>query len=72
MTRPAALETITGQYMGPGVTCPQFRLSSGETVSLSGSYPDLTPGQQLTLSGRWAENSKCMQGREFRVFPEGD
>lgn len=72
MTRQAAFDTITGKYIGPGVTCPQFRLDSGETISLSGAHPVLQPGERLTLTGRWAMNSKCMQGREFRVFPEGD
>jgi hypothetical protein len=71
MSRQASLETITGQYVGPGVICPRFRLSGGETISLSGPLPELQPGQDITLTGRWSVNSKCMQGREFRVIPEG-
>ena len=70
MTRKIALESITGQYVGPGVICPRFQLASGETISLSGAYSDLTSGGQQTLTGLWAENSKCMQGREFRVISE--
>ena len=72
MTARSSLETVTGEYIGPGATCPQFRLDSGETISLSGSHPVLTEGARLTLTGRWRQMSKCMQGREFRVIPEGD
>lgn len=72
MTPKPPLESITGAYTGPGVTCPQFRLDGGETISLSGDHPQMTPGERRTLTGRWAMNSKCMQGREFRVFSQGD
>lgn len=72
MSPKAISETITGAYVGPGVTCPQFRLTSGETVSLSGAYPELVEGQTVTLTGLWAIRSKCMQGREFNVQPTRD
>ena len=60
--------TITGTYIGPGAECPQFRLNDGEKISLSGAVPDAEIGEALTLAGRWSMLSKCMQGREFRVF----
>lgn len=65
-------ETISGYYAGPGVICPLFKLDGGETISLSGDYPELAAGQHFVLSGRWAEKSKCMQGREFHVFKQGE
>ena len=67
-------QQISGTYQGAGVECPQFRLGTGETISLSGvsatSLAALTvaQGQPLILSGRWPGFSKCQQGREFRVF----
>ncbi len=64
------LEQITGQYAGRGVTCPQFKMDTGETVSLSGvterdlaDYTDV----KLTLTGAWWRMSTCMQGRDFHV-----
>lgn len=60
---------ISGTFAGQGIVCPQFRMDDGETISLSGAYPaQMKLGEKLTLSGRWAPESKCMQGREFRVF----
>jgi hypothetical protein len=65
-----SLERIVGQYVGRGVTCPQFAMDTGETVSLSGvtvrdmeAYADV----KLTLEGTWWEVSTCMQGRDFHV-----
>ncbi len=72
MTQDPPLDRITGQVIGPGAACPQFRLASGETISLSGAYPGLIPGAEHTFSGHWMTRSKCMQGREFRVVPEGE
>ena len=72
MTKNTNLATITGQFVGRGVICERFKLADGETISLSGDHPEPTPGVEVTLSGRWALESKCMQGREFRVIPLGD
>lgn len=65
-----SLERIVGQYAGQGVSCPQFAMDSGETVSLSGvtvsdmkNYTDA----KLTLEGTWWQLSTCMQGRDFHV-----
>lgn len=64
----AGQEEIVGHYVGPGVTCPQFELETGETVSLSGIYDkDMSSGVQIRLVGSWSRVSTCMQGREFSV-----
>jgi len=66
----AQAQAITGTVIGAGVLCPQFRLLSGETISLE-SLPSTTPapvlGQQLRLSGQFARASRCQQGRAFVV-----
>jgi len=72
MSPQTSTEIITGAYVGPGAPCPQFRLTNGETISLSGAYPKLVIGQPITLSGLWVGRSKCMQGREFNVEPARD
>jgi hypothetical protein len=59
---------MSGTFIGPGVTCPQFRLDSGEQVSLSGTTDGMTIGQTYRIDGAESMNSKCMQGREIRVF----
>lgn len=69
---PTSYETISGHYAGQGVTCARFRLESGEVISISGVYPEMVPDQLFVLHGRWAEVSKCMQGREFRVLNIGE
>ncbi|MFW2541898.1 hypothetical protein ACN2XU_04590 [Primorskyibacter sp. 2E107] len=62
------LAKITGHYVGPGVTCPQFQLDTGETISLSGVQETaLQPGTPVVLEGLWQRMSTCMQGRDFRV-----
>lgn len=62
--------TVSGEFAGPGVICPQFRLDSGETISLSGDVPQHSRGERRVLRGSWRPISKCMQGREFRVLPD--
>lgn len=61
-------EIMSGTFIGPGVTCPQFRLDSGEQVSLSGVTNGMQVGVRYKLDAIEARLSKCMQGREFRVF----
>lgn len=62
------LERITGSFIGTGAPCPQFRLETGETISLSGVYErDLPKATAIVLEGRWQLVSTCMQGREFNV-----
>jgi len=64
------LETIRGVLLGPGVECVQFRLDDGEQISLTGAVPEVVPGTALTLTGRWAMVSYCMQGRTFSIADE--
>lgn len=62
--------TIDGEVIGAGVICPQFRLLSGEIISLESlppAAPALTPGARLRLHGQFARASRCMQGRAFLV-----
>lgn len=62
---------IEGTTLGPGVECSQFRLSTGEQISLTGfgkNHDAAIAGHRLRLSGSWSEMSKCMQGRTFRVL----
>lgn len=60
-------EVVEGAFAGMGVECPLFRLSTGEMITLSGAIPQLELGKTVSLSGRWARISNCMQGRTFRV-----
>ncbi len=64
------LQEIDGEVIGAGVLCPQFRLLTGETISLESlppATPALTPGARLRLSGQFARASRCQQGRAFLV-----
>lgn len=63
-------QVIDGEVIGAGVLCPQFRLLTGETISLESlppAAPALTPGLRLRLSGQFARASRCQQGRAFLV-----
>jgi len=61
-------EHIAGEIIGPGVTCLQFRMDTGEQISLEGSgVRGLAPGTLLHLTGKFARASRCMQGRAFIV-----
>jgi hypothetical protein len=59
---------LKGEVMGLGAPCVQFRIDSGETVSLQGASPqEFQKGMKLSLTGNWLRISNCMQGRAFRV-----
>lgn len=62
------MTTISGTLAGRGVECIQFRMGSGEQISLSGAVPEGPIGEVINLEGQWARLSRCMQGREFRVI----
>ncbi len=68
-------EIIAGEFLGPGVTCPQLRLNSGEQISLSGGdFRQTAQGTRLKLGGSFVRMSQCMQGCSFVVTafePEG-
>jgi hypothetical protein len=60
--------TVSGTVAGKGAPCVQFRLSSGETISLQSASPqNYEKGARLRLTGVWLRVSNCMQGRAFRV-----
>lgn len=59
---------LLGEVMGLGAPCVQFRVDSGETISLQGASPqEFQEGMKLRLFGQWLRVSNCMQGRAFRV-----
>ena len=59
---------LTGEVMGLGAPCVQFRIDGGETISLQGASPqEFREGMKLSLTGNWLRISNCMQGRAFRV-----
>lgn len=61
-------EIIDGEFLGPGVTCPQLRLKDGEQISLDGGdFRQVPKGARLKLSGTFVMMSTCMQGRSFLV-----
>ena len=63
-----AKDQIDGTYLGPGVECPQFRMTTGEQISLRGDALDhLTIGVLLQLTGQFLRVSPCMQGRAFHI-----
>jgi len=62
-------EGTVGQiiYYSPdtGYTVCKFDLDSGETLTVVGSFPPLSPGEILRISGQWEINPKF--GKQFRV-----
>lgn len=66
------VERIEGVYLGGGVTCPRFQMPDGRQISLFGTVPDVSAGTRLSLLGRWAIVSGCMEGRAFFITGGGD
>lgn len=63
-------ERIAGKIIGPGVTCLQFRMKTGEQISLEGAgLRKIVPGTLLHLTGKFARASRYMQGRAFSLRP---
>jgi hypothetical protein len=63
-----AQDQIAGTYLGPGVECPQFRMTTGEQISLRGDgLDDLTIGAPFQMTGQFLRVSPCMQGRAFHI-----
>ncbi|MFQ5722313.1 MAG: ATP-dependent RecD-like DNA helicase, partial [Candidatus Aminicenantales bacterium] len=54
-------------YYSPenGYTVCKFNLENGQTVTVVGSFPPLSPGEVLKISGQWEINPKF--GKQFRV-----
>jgi hypothetical protein len=59
---------VKGTFLGLGIECAQFKIDSGEQISLTGIDLDgRTKGDKLLLKGIFARGSKCMQGRTLIV-----
>ena len=59
---------VKGTLLGLGIDCAQFKIDSGEQISLTGIDLDgRTKGDKLLLKGIFARGSKCMQGRTLIV-----
>ncbi len=64
---PAMIE-ITGEVVGRGAVCMQFRIDGGETISLENAPKQIfETGARFELKGDWLRVSRCMQGRAFAV-----
>ena len=64
---------IDGEVIGPGVECLQFRMASGEQISLRGSaISQISIGTPVRLTGGFVRMSTCMQGRTFLVSAASD
>ena len=61
-------QEVQGTLYSDDVYCPQFALSDGEFISLTGDVPRVDVGTKLLLKGKWRQKTKCMRGREFRVL----
>ncbi|HOI45551.1 MAG TPA: helix-hairpin-helix domain-containing protein, partial [Candidatus Aminicenantes bacterium] len=48
-----------------GYTVCKFSLEDGRSLTIVGSFPPLSPGETLTISGRWELNPRF--GRQFKV-----
>jgi hypothetical protein len=61
-------DQINGTFLGRGVECPQFRVDTGEHISLRGDgLIPIAKGTPLTLTGQFLRVSPCMQGRTFHI-----
>lgn len=63
-----AQDKIEGTFLGPGVECPQFLMTTGEQISLRGDGLDrMTIGALFQMTGQFLRVSPCMQGRAFQI-----
>jgi uncharacterized protein DUF5818 len=53
--------TIRGTIVTGGAECPLFRSDDGRRFSLAGNLGSFRPGDRVTVRGRVAEVSTCMQ-----------
>ena len=67
-----ALDTVEGTvdqvvFYNPenGYTVCRFIVESGDTLTIVGSFPPLSPGEMLKVKGRWELNPRF--GRQFKV-----
>ena len=58
---------VTGIITREGVECPALRSDTGELYTLAGDTGRFRPGDRVTVRGRGAETSFCMQGTTIAV-----
>jgi len=59
------IERIIYHSPDTGYTVCKFALESGENFTVVGSFPPLSPGEVLRISGKWEINPKF--GKQFKV-----
>jgi exodeoxyribonuclease V alpha subunit len=59
------IELITFYNPDNGYTVCRFVLDDGTSLTVVGSFPPLSPGERLKVSGRWEVNNKY--GRQFKA-----
>ena len=58
---------VTGIITREGVECPALRTDRGDLYTLAGDTGRFRPGDRVTVRGRRAQMSFCMQGRTIAV-----
>ncbi|HEV2147775.1 MAG TPA: DUF5818 domain-containing protein, partial [Longimicrobiaceae bacterium] len=58
---------VTGRLTDEGVECPALRGDDGQLYTLAGETGGFRPGDRVTVTGRVAEMSFCMQGTTISV-----
>jgi hypothetical protein len=64
---PAAPMTVRGTIVTGGAECPLFRSDDGRRFSLTGNLNGFGAGDRVTVGGRVADVSTCMQGPTLAV-----
>lgn len=59
------IERIIYYSQDTGYTVCKFILENGQSLTVIGSFPPLSPGEMLKIKGKWEINPKF--GRQFRV-----
>ena len=65
--KPAAPLTVRGTIVTGGAECPLFRSDDGGRFSLTGDLGGFRAGDRVTVRGRVAEVSACMQKQTLAV-----
>ena len=65
--RPSEPMTLRGTIVTGGAECPLFRSDDGRRFALAGNLGSFKPGDRVTVRGRVAQVSTCMQGQTLTV-----
>ena len=65
--KPSEPLTIRGTIVTGGAECPLFRSDDGRRFALAGNLGSFKPGDRVTVRGRVAQVSACMQGQTLTV-----